>query len=105
MATLHVRNVPEELYEQLRRRAEANGRSIGSETMVLIEAQLGDAASAPRLLGRRRRQARPGLFTRFTEQSRSAVVQAQEEARSLGHDHVGTEHLVLGVLGVDGAGA
>ena len=32
MATLHVRNVPDELYERLRGQAERNGRSIGGET-------------------------------------------------------------------------
>jgi hypothetical protein len=42
---------------------------------------------------------RPGLFQRFTPRARNVVVDAQEAARSLGHDHVGTEHILLGILG------
>ncbi|MBW3664226.1 MAG: hypothetical protein KY469_14090 [Actinobacteria bacterium] len=46
------------------------------------------------------------MFERFTEQARRAVVLAQEEARRLHHDYIGTEHLLLGLIKVgDGAGA
>jgi ATP-dependent Clp protease ATP-binding subunit ClpC len=38
------------------------------------------------------------MFERFTDQSHRAVVLAQEEARLLNHDHVGTEHLLAGLL-------
>jgi ATP-dependent Clp protease ATP-binding subunit ClpC len=38
------------------------------------------------------------VFERFTEAARQVVVLAQEEARSLGHDYIGTEHLLLGLL-------
>jgi len=38
------------------------------------------------------------MFERFTNQSRRVVVLAQEEARMLGHDYIGTEHLLLGLL-------
>ena len=38
------------------------------------------------------------MFERFTERARQAVVLAQEDARSLRHSHVGTEHLLLGLL-------
>lgn len=38
------------------------------------------------------------MFERFTDDAKSAVVAAQQEARALGHDHVGTEHLLLGIL-------
>ena len=38
------------------------------------------------------------MFERFTDQSHRAVVLAQEEARRLTHDHVGTEHLLAGLL-------
>jgi ATP-dependent Clp protease ATP-binding subunit ClpA len=41
------------------------------------------------------------MFERFTDQSHRAVVLAQEEARRLNHDHVGTEHLLAGLLGED----
>jgi ATP-dependent Clp protease ATP-binding subunit ClpC len=38
------------------------------------------------------------LFERFTERARQVVVLAQEEARTLKHDHIGPEHLLLGLL-------
>jgi ATP-dependent Clp protease ATP-binding subunit ClpA len=38
------------------------------------------------------------MFERFTSQSRRAVVFAQEEAASLDHNYIGTEHLLLGLL-------
>ncbi|HXV34835.1 MAG TPA: Clp protease N-terminal domain-containing protein [Gaiellaceae bacterium] len=38
------------------------------------------------------------MFTRFTEQAREAVALAQDEARSLGHSAVGTDHLLVGLL-------
>jgi ATP-dependent Clp protease ATP-binding subunit ClpA len=46
------------------------------------------------------------MFERFTDKARHTVVLAQEEARRLRHDHIGTEHLVLGLLRErDGAAA
>lgn len=38
------------------------------------------------------------MIDRFTDQARRALALAEEEARALGHDHVGTEHLLLGVM-------
>lgn len=38
------------------------------------------------------------VFERFSDRARRVVVLAQEEARLLGHDHIGTEHLLLGVV-------
>src|SRR5712691_1797482 len=38
------------------------------------------------------------MFERFTDQSRRVVVLAQEEARRLDHNYIGTEHLLLGML-------
>jgi ATP-dependent Clp protease ATP-binding subunit ClpA len=43
------------------------------------------------------------VFERFGEQARLVVVYAQEEARALGHRHIGAEHLLLGVVGVEEA--
>ena len=39
------------------------------------------------------------MFERFTDRARRAVVQAQEEARTLNHDFIGTEHILLGLVG------
>ena len=37
------------------------------------------------------------MFERFTDRARRVVVRAQEEARMLDHDHIGTEHILLGL--------
>ena len=37
------------------------------------------------------------MFERFTDRARRVVVLAQEEARLLGHNYIGTEHLLLGL--------
>src|SRR6478735_8307765 len=39
------------------------------------------------------------MFERFTQRARHAVVTAQDEARALGHAHIDTEHVLLGLLG------
>jgi prophage maintenance system killer protein len=39
-----------------------------------------------------------GMFQRFTDRARRVVVLAQEEARLLRHNSVGTEHILLGLL-------
>ena len=37
------------------------------------------------------------MFERFADESRRAVVLAQEEARRLNHNYIGTEHLLAGL--------
>jgi ATP-dependent Clp protease ATP-binding subunit ClpA len=39
------------------------------------------------------------MFERFTDRARRTVVHAQDEARQLQHNYIGTEHLLLGLLG------
>jgi Clp amino terminal domain, pathogenicity island component len=38
------------------------------------------------------------MFERFTNQSRRVVALAQEEARMLNHNYIGTGHLLLGLI-------
>jgi ATP-dependent Clp protease ATP-binding subunit ClpC len=38
------------------------------------------------------------VFERFTERARQVVVLAQDEARGLSHNYIGTEHILLGLL-------
>jgi len=38
------------------------------------------------------------MFERFTERARRVVVLAQEEARMLDHNYIGTEHILLGLI-------
>src|SRR6266702_3034016 len=42
------------------------------------------------------------MFERFTNRARHVVVLAQEEARRLQHNYIGTEHILLGLLGEPG---
>ncbi|WP_445182482.1 ATP-dependent Clp protease ATP-binding subunit [Pseudonocardia sp. Cha107L01] len=38
------------------------------------------------------------MFERFTDRARRVVVLAQEEARALNHNYIGTEHVLLGLI-------
>ncbi len=45
------------------------------------------------------------LFERFNERARQVVVLAQDEARALHHNYIGTEHILLGLCKEDGHAA
>jgi ATP-dependent Clp protease ATP-binding subunit ClpC len=46
------------------------------------------------------------MFERFTDRARRVIVDAQNEARSLGHNYIGPEHILLGLVNEgDGVGA
>ena len=57
MATLYVRDVPEDLYTQLRLTAQASNRSIGAATIEILRRELADRdeLDISDLLGRARR--------------------------------------------------
>ncbi|NUT08844.1 MAG: Clp protease [Nonomuraea sp.] len=38
------------------------------------------------------------MFERFTDRARRVVVLAQEEARTMSHNYIGTEHILLGLI-------
>ena len=38
------------------------------------------------------------MFEKFTDRARRVIVLAQEEARMLDHNYIGTEHLLLGLI-------
>ncbi|MGW8726043.1 Clp protease N-terminal domain-containing protein [Streptomyces sp. NPDC055808] len=42
------------------------------------------------------------MFEFFTDQAKRAIVASQDEAIALGHDFIGTEHILLGLAGTDG---
>jgi ATP-dependent Clp protease ATP-binding subunit ClpC len=42
------------------------------------------------------------VFKRFTDRARRVVVLAQAEARMLNHNYIGTEHILLGLIGEGG---
>jgi prophage maintenance system killer protein len=75
------------------------------ELVAWIAARLRPHERQDRMLQRltRRRRDRNaghalGPFERFTDRARRAVTLAQDEARGLGHNYLGTEHLLLGLL-------
>jgi plasmid stability protein len=47
MSTLHVRNVPEDLYVDLQQRAVAQGRSLSAEVIQLLTWAVAEADRAP----------------------------------------------------------
>jgi ATP-dependent Clp protease ATP-binding subunit ClpA len=89
MATLHVRNVPDPLYDALRATADANGRPIGAQAVAILNEWLATGG---------RGYAMRGAFQSFSDEARAAVVDAQAIARELEQDHVGTEHLLQAIL-------
>jgi hypothetical protein len=100
MATLHVRNVPDPLYESLRECASANERSIGAEVIVLIERRvLEDMAQKPRVARRGPTRRRPSTpFQHFEPAARETIVTARREAIALGAPGIGTEHILLALV-------
>ena len=44
----------------------------------------------------------PGLIDTFTEDARRVLTLAQDEAQRLDHNFIGAEHLLLGLVGVEG---
>ena len=58
------------------------------------------ASVGPQVLGltKDRSKGAPPMFERFTDRARRVVVLAQEEARMLNHNYIGTEHILLGLI-------
>jgi len=74
-------------------------RPIGHAGAQVREAPAPQGTSfAERLKMATMRRQPKGMFQRFTDRARQAIYLAQEEARLLRHDHVGPEHLLLGLL-------
>ena len=94
MATLHVRNVPDELYEALRTQAEGQGRSIGAEAVMLLQQAVGVPGLAQRVIRRRRSP----FLHRFAETARELVVRAQEIAREAASPEVTPAHVLLAMF-------
>jgi plasmid stability protein len=56
MATLHVRNVPEELYARIRLQAQSKNRSLSAEVIMLLDKALDGRETQAALLDRIRRR-------------------------------------------------
>jgi hypothetical protein len=59
--------------------------------------EIGDAIGVSKQAAQQRHA--PAAFERFTNLNRHSIVLAQEAARTHKHDSIGTEHLLLGLLG------
>jgi plasmid stability protein len=97
MATLHVRNVPDELYERLRAAAEEDGRSIGAEAISMLRAALVEHDRRSKL-----RQTmvtgRPTFREHFAKTAKQLVVRGQEIAAEQGSPEVLPPHVLLAML-------
>ena len=78
------------------------GATIGVSKQAAQQRHTTTESVARRLLSRLPRERRSGrrsmLFRRFTARARSCVVAAQDAARHLGHNYIGTEHVLLGLF-------
>ncbi len=73
------------------------GEQLGVTKQAAQQRHVDRAGPLGRRKGRRDERT-AGLFTRFTDRARTAIALAQDEARRLDHDYVGTEDLLLGLL-------
>jgi hypothetical protein len=93
-----LRGIEDDLVGHFVDRARKGGASwtqIGERLGVTKQAaQQRHVRRGPGLFGRRRGPA-VGPFARFDEAARQVVADAQGEARALGHNYIGAEHLLL----------
>jgi plasmid stability protein len=75
MATLYVENVPDDLYEALRKRARSQRRSIAAEVLSLLESNIPTDAE----LSRRKQIVRKLRQLRFTKGSSSTSLPSSLE--------------------------
>jgi plasmid stability protein len=75
MATLYVENVPDDLYEALRKRARSQRRSIAAEVLTLLE----ESIPTERVLKRRREATRKLDQLRFTSRVSDKALPSSEE--------------------------
>ncbi len=74
MATLTIKNVPNELYEQLKHTARAHSRSINSETIVCLKRALNHVQHDEEALMARIRNLRAEFPSQLTEEQRTRAV-------------------------------
>jgi plasmid stability protein len=98
MATLHVRNVPDDLYEELRVVAEADGRSIGAEAISLLRGALAERDAMYEGMRRAIVERRSPFHRHFAESAKDLVLRAQALARELGAPEVTPAHVLLAML-------
>ncbi|XP_078433988.1 ATP-dependent Clp protease ATP-binding subunit ClpA homolog CD4B, chloroplastic [Wolffia australiana] len=75
----------------------SNALDFVSRSDRSLQSIVNAAVSAPR--GKGCRGSAVAMFERFTEKAIKVIMLAQEEARRLGHNFVGTEQILLGLIG------
>src|SRR5689334_2374316 len=98
MATLHVRNVPDELYEELRAAAEREGRSIGAEAIMLLRGALSQRAQLFEGVQVAMSRGKTAFGQRFAESAQEIVTRAQTICREVGSAEVTPAHVMLAML-------
>jgi hypothetical protein len=99
MATLHVRNVPDELYEELRAAAEREGRSIGAQAITLLRLALRERQRFySSFVSQPRPRSRSPFGRRFAERAEELVLRAQDHCRAVGSMEVTPAHVLLAML-------
>ena len=98
MATLHVRNVPDELYERLRAAAEEEGRSLGAEATSLLRTALAERDERRKQRSRVIGRGRSPFRERFAKSAKTLVLRAQQIAAGLGSPEVLPPHVLLAML-------
>lgn len=78
MATVTIKNIPDELYEQLKIMAKANRRSINNEVIVIIEQAIEHQTPNPNEVLNRVKQLREKLDIYVTEEE---ITAAKNEGR------------------------
>ena len=76
MATMTIKNIPDELYEELKQRAAANRRSVNNEVIVLIERAVQYQVQDPNEVLERVRALREKLDVYVTEDEITAAKNA-----------------------------
>ncbi|CAI6001788.1 unnamed protein product [Closterium sp. NIES-64] len=82
-------------FSGLRRPGQADVALRGSSSLAAIVAKQTKAGSSSAA----KRGVAVAMFERFTEKAIKVIMLAQEEARRLGHNFVGTEQILLGLIG------
>ena len=84
-------------FVDLARQAGASWAEVGESLGVTKQ------AAQKRFVASVKTKKRRGLFTRFSSEARQVVIRAQDRAREAGSPHVGTEHILLGLVEDDGS--
>jgi len=73
MATITLKNIPEQLYQKLKKRAAQHYRSLNSEVIVCLQNTLGSKQVDPDILVERARVLRTSISGKLTDKDLSSL--------------------------------